>query len=118
MMSNSPAIARTRRIVPMTYGNGSPPTGRAQSFGDRHHVPAGHDRITAGEGRHLVAAAVELRDELEDDPFRAAIGDRWDRLERRRDLGDTERCGHTCGVPRDDHEFEAAIGRASIDGTL
>ena len=67
---------------------------RAQGLRDGLDVPAGDDRVRAGERRDLVAAAVELGDQAVDDPLRSAVGARRDTLEWWRDLGDAERAGH------------------------
>ena len=61
---------------------------RAERLRDGRHVMTGNLRIAAGEGRHLVAAPVELSDELEHDALGAAVGAWRDALHGRGDLGD------------------------------
>ena len=61
---------------------------RAKRLRDGRHVMTGNLRIAAGEGRHLVAAPVELSDELEHDALGAAVGAWRDALHGRGDLGD------------------------------
>ena len=68
--------------------------GRAEGLGDRGDEPPRHDRVAGREGRHLVAAPVELVDEAVDDALGPAVGERRDALQRRSDLGDAKGTGH------------------------
>ena len=81
---------------------------RAQRLGDGGDVSAGDLRVAAGEGRDLVAAAIELDDELVDDPLGAAVGAGRHPLEGRCDLGDAERAVHGA-IPRQMIAGQAAI---------
>ena len=96
MMSNSAARSRTsldRQVEPgRRRRRCSRPAGAPR--GRSATSMPGHLRVAAGEGRDLVAAPVELLDELVDDALGPAIRTRRDALHRRRDLGDAKRTGH------------------------
>ena len=95
-----------------TVLGGSP--GRTKCPLDRRHEPAGGRRIAAGEHGHVVAAPIELANELVDDPLGTAVARRRDGLERRRDLGDPEASAdavHRSSLPRP----AGPVDRASSD---
>ncbi len=91
MMSNSLSVGEdlVQRLLHVRQGVAGVAE-RAQRLRDGLDVPAGNDRIAAGERRDLVAATVELGDQPVHDALRPAVGPRRHTLEGRCDLGDAE----------------------------
>ena len=108
---------------------GDPPLGPERPL-DRRNQPAGRRRVAAGEHGHIVAAPVELTDELIDDPLGSAVAGRRDGLEGRRDLGDAEAgalTAHLASLPCPGRERRPTAqpvvcalpdGRAATEGVL
>ena len=67
------------------------PAERPQGPLDGRDQPRRGRRVAAGEEGHLVAAPLELAQQLVDDPLGAAVATGWHGLQGRRHLGDAQR---------------------------